>query len=50
MGAVALPPTVSKPGPEIIANSLRNVFQDRGRWGARTIRMKIFAKNYIQIS
>ena len=49
MGAAATP-TVSRPGPEIIANSLRNFFGRGGRLGAITICMKIFAKNCIQIS
>jgi len=34
----------SSPGPEIIANLLRNVFRERGDVGARTICMKIFTK------
>ena len=33
MGAVAPPPTVSRPGPEIIANSLRNFFGRGGGGG-----------------
>ena len=49
MGAVAPPPQLStRPCPEIIANSLRN-FLGEGEVEARTICMKIFAKNCIQI-
>ena len=38
------PPTVSRPGPEIVANSLRNFFRERGRWGQGQFAWKYLPK------